>query len=229
MRPIFLHIPRTGGMSLRSVFDEVLGRENVGRPWWGTHAGEPLNHEQRSKKAWYGHFRFGLHRFIGPDARYITILREPTQRFLSEYHRNHYRERKGLTPLQLISNLSQCHGYDNVGDNLQVRMLAGLPNDAVVESKHVALALKNLRKHFDFIGYTDSYERVFDYLRHSMGWRFSPVHINSGPSDRPLLEGEYEELKECPQLRYDYMLWRALRDSHTNSAIQSNLVRASRA
>lgn len=211
MRLIFLHIPRTGGMSIRSIFDNNLGATNVGKPWWGRHQGESISFEETTKKAWYGHFKFGLHEQLPKDAKYITVLREPTERFLSEYFRNDYRHRLGYTPLKLIKNLGRCYGYDNMGDNLQVRMLSGAGPRVVLDDSHVDQAIANLYSHFVHVGYTDLRSMTLSWLQQYMDWDVPNVHINHGKNPWSHSPREHRELRKCKQLALDYKLWRYLR------------------
>ena len=209
MRLIFLHLPRTGGMSVRNVMEQVFGHDNVGRPWWGDHAGEELTEEDKEKKAWFGHFRYGLHKWLGKDVRYFTMLRHPVDRFVSEYCRNQYRTKFGFTPVQLAQNLNKCFGFDGYGDNLQVRLLAGETRETRINSSHVERALENLDR-FVHVGFYDQYERTIEFFR-SLGWKFEPVHINAGKHPKDVTEDEMIALRSCPQLQHDIALWERLR------------------
>lgn len=219
MKPIiFLHIPRTGGMSLRKMMDDHYGQENIGRAWWGNHAGGDLTEEQQNKLAWYGHFRFGLHEKINRHVWYITIIRDPAIRFLSEYFRNHYKEKKGLSPLQLISNLDECFGYDKMGDNLQVRMLSGALPKIPLNESHVGQALDNIKKYFLYVGNTAYYAGIENFLR-GLGWEFNEVYkINQGSVPDRIDYKEVLELIDSEHLALDYKLYRAIGDGYDHKA-----------
>lgn len=204
---IFLHIPRTGGMSLRNTMNKVYGVRNIGRPWWGTHVNEPVPREVRQKAAWYGHFHFGLHAHIGrPGIKYITILREPTERVLSEYKRNRYRERYGWKPIDLVrSDDSQAVAL--AGNNLMVRMLSGSNPDTQLDSSHVRLAIENIQNHFLFVGFTHRYNELENFVRNNLGWPIESMpHDNKG-CDEPVSNEEIKELKDSEELQLDYKLW----------------------
>jgi len=193
---------------MRSIMDQSLGKTNVGRPWWGDHEGDPLSDKDKNKLAWYGHFKYGLHEQLGSDVRYFTILREPVERFLSEYIRHEYRVKFGLSPIQLIQSLSSCIGFDQYGDNIQVRMLSGAGRGVHIDESHVDMAIVNLSE-FYHIGFTDRYNETLDFFR-GLGWKFHPVHLNKDPVVK-IPEDEIKELKESPQLAFDYMLWNHVR------------------
>lgn len=206
---IFLHIPRTGGISLRKTMDKVYGVGNIGRPWWGTHVEEPINKETREKAAWYGHFHFGLHSHIGRPVKYITILREPVERILSEYKRNRYRERYGWTPLDLVRS-DDKNAIVLAGNNLMVRMLSGSNPNTRLDGKHVGVALENLRNHFIFIGFTHRYSDVEAFVCEQLGWPIESIpHENRGlPGE--VSDAEIEQLRNSPELELDYALWYTL-------------------
>lgn len=212
-RIIFLHIPRTGGMSLRQIMDGVYGRENIGHP--SVVGG--LAEEDKSRSAFYGHFSFGLHRQLGPIAwlqtSYITIMREPGARLMSEYIRNKYRERLGLTPVQFAERVREvAYGWDKTGDNLQVRMLSGAAPGSTITMDHVYRALGIVREHFAYVGFTHRYDELVQFLRNELRWDFGEVpHINASAKYESLVsEEEAEDLRMSPRLKFDYMLWRSL-------------------
>lgn len=80
---IFMHIPKTGGMSLRNMLFEHFSEEEVylhypteGRP-------EP---PKNPPKLISGHFYYGIHRQFEPFSySYVTIVRHPLERLVSHY------------------------------------------------------------------------------------------------------------------------------------------------
>lgn len=200
---IFIHIPRTGGISLCKMMDEVYGYESIGRPWWGEHEGEPLTDEQKDKAAWYGHFKFGLHRAIGRPIRYITIIREPAARLLSEYHRNDYRHRYSMTPMDLARDPEK-------GCNLMTRLLAGASRTDALRPSDVDRAIVNIEKHFAFVGETEHYPVLYDFLCKDLGWPLTKLlHENKGKTGTVSVE-ELAQLRDMPELALDYELYKRL-------------------
>lgn len=211
-RIIFLHIPRTGGMSLRNVMDKVYG-DRVSRldPWCEAKTLPKISPAAQSKHAFYGHSIFGMHKVISGPTSYITILREPAARLLSEYRRNNY-WKLGLTLKQFAERVHVAFGFDQIGDNLQVRMLAGVSRGEKIVESHVYQALGIIREYFAYVGFTERYSDLVHFLRTELCWQFAEVpHINASSKDAVRCsEEEIEELKSCEQLKYDYMLWKAL-------------------
>jgi hypothetical protein len=215
-------------MSLRKTMEKVYGVSNIGRPWWGTHVEEPINKEMREKSAWYGHFHFGLHHHLGRPVKYITILREPAERVLSEYRRNRYRERYGWEPIDLIrSDDSQAVAL--AGNNMMVRMLSGSNPDTQLTNSHIDIAINNLSEHFIFVGFTHRYHELESFVREHLGWPIQTIpHINKGlPGD--VSDAEIKELKRSPELELDYKLWHRVRPSYlTNEEVKELLARGAK-
>lgn len=84
---IFMHIPKTGGMSLFSAFTKH----------WGTDIADLYNISQRnpapavelvkdrSKAIYCGHYPIGLHEFLDRPSYYAAVVRDPVERVISLY------------------------------------------------------------------------------------------------------------------------------------------------
>jgi hypothetical protein len=85
---IFMHIPKTGGMSLFTAFCKL----------WGTRIADLYNVttanprpaadaiRARDKCLYCGHFPFGLHEWFDRPVYYASVLRQPVERVVSLYH-----------------------------------------------------------------------------------------------------------------------------------------------
>lgn len=180
---------------------ETYGYQKIGRPWWGEHEGEEITPTMKNKLAWYGHFRFGLHKQIPRPVKYITILREPSSRLISEYHRNDYRGRFGMSLVDLAKS--------DKGNNLMVRMLSGATLDDSLSSWHVCKALDNIQKHFVFVGHTERFKDVMFKVK-ELGWPVTTEpRENQGYQGTTTLD-ELLEVRKLPELALDYDLYRRL-------------------
>jgi hypothetical protein len=200
---VLLHIPKTAGMTLQKILQYHYGDafQGAGKPR-GRHApphqrtpnvfsrfehADTRLREIAAKpgvRAVSGHITFGLHDRLPPDARYITILRDPVERTLSQYYfhvRPHAEAGKAarrdlappwLPPPSSELTLEEClteRGY--IPDNLQTRMLCGLvsPYDPL-PPRALEQALHNLRERFAFVGTTERFEEFLALLNLELGW-----------------------------------------------------------
>jgi len=83
----FLHVPKTGGTSLRKMLEGTAGRRNVlGIYDWDTEQ-EMLRADRATFESYrlvVGHFRIAMW-LRTPELRLITLLREPVDRVASHY------------------------------------------------------------------------------------------------------------------------------------------------
>src|SRR5258708_6595833 len=101
-----------------------------------------------------GHMPFGLHERLPQPATYITFLREPVERVISEYYfARHYRLHPQYKRMQAMSLEDYVRATPH--HNLQTKLLAGrgdypdfLAGDCNEET--LALARENLARHFSF-------------------------------------------------------------------------------
>lgn len=121
---IFLHIPKTGGTSLATSLKKCYG--------------EPLKRRKKDSMEDYFkvvqncqnvpkyiggcHMPYGVHTYFqSTHYRYVTCLREPMERVLSNYHHFKSRGDKELNSRNLVDGLSCYFDFNN----LQTRMLSG--------------------------------------------------------------------------------------------------------
>jgi hypothetical protein len=117
---------------------------------------------------------FGLHRYLPQQVTYITVLRDPIDRTISDYyfaatgafHPDH-RAVKKLTLKQFV-----CSTPNN---NVQTKLLAGLApgydflaGDCSTEM--LAVAIANLR-HFSLIALTERFDESLALAKRLFGWK----------------------------------------------------------
>jgi hypothetical protein len=124
-----------------------------------------------------GHMPFGIHRRLAGPAKYITVLREPVERVISEYYfALHYRlhpQHKRMQHLSLEDYASTTPHH-----NLQCKLLAGLPGprdflagDCTEET--LAVAKANLAAHFTLAGLTERFDETLALLKVLFGWKLN--------------------------------------------------------
>lgn len=115
-----IHIPRTGGSTLRLSLKRKLGRDKM--LWVKTHSTDfsaIASQIEPQTRMIFGHMNYGLHDKV--PVRYVTVLRNPIDRTISHYRLHiQQRARRGLGPVSWPAFLAK-----DEGSNLQCRILAG--------------------------------------------------------------------------------------------------------
>ncbi len=193
---IFLHIPKTAGTTVHRLLDSEYRPEEV---YTVLRQGERFadftelpTAERAQIRMLKGHFHFGAHRALPQPARYFTILREPVERVISNYHFlcEH-------TELMLSGEVTARHrnlrdfavnGGPLPTDNVQTRYLAGVgdevPQGQCTEAM-LAQARRNLREHFDFVGLMERFDETLVFLKRHYGWRFRAYGFRNTTKQRP--------------------------------------------
>jgi Galactose-3-O-sulfotransferase len=215
---VLLHIPKTAGMTLATIMHAHYDKGFVG----GVGGDRSVPPEKRapnvfsrfehldagmraaardSSRALAAHITFGLHDRLPADARWLTVLREPVERTLSQYFffvrppGKRASAGAGFVPPWLPPptpelTLAEClteRGY--IPDNLQTRMLCGLvspydplPGGALEQAK------RNLRDRFAFVGTTERFEEYLALLNLALGWPTVAYKRSNANPSRPRKE-----------------------------------------
>jgi len=190
---IFLHIPRTGGTTLKKLPERNYGRDQIFDLYDSDNAARirwfaQLSESQRANyKCIKGHLFFGFHRLVPGRSTYVTFLREPIARVRSFYayvraHPEHYLHRDLLEQGLGLKELLRHPGTEELC-NLQTRMIAGdLENpEQVVDRVALERAKENLRTHFSVIGLTEEFDASLLLLARAQGWPL-PLYVKSNAS-----------------------------------------------
>ena len=183
-----IHIPKTAGTALRRLINRRYPDRFRIAPNTFTHAHvaeqrlRAMLAEEPRPLATAGHIVFGLRDVLPPNARYVTVLREPVERTLSHYGylvapRDPETRPHGLlsrdTPYRPDLTLEECLGDPRyLPDNLQTRMIVcrrspfeALPPDALERAK------EHLRSGFAFVGVTERFDEFAALLTTTFGWQ----------------------------------------------------------
>lgn len=184
---IFLHIQKTGGITLQRMLRRKLGKP-VGKRAIGLLSQKPklatveqeLRAKQREDRYVVGHFCYGIHQFLPQPYTYMSFLREPVARICSLYHYSkqnptaYYHQQAQSCSLEEFSLQAKLMELDNG----QVRFLAGDPSDCFINRTPIGhcndalleTAKQNIDTHFSFIGITEQFDRSILLLQKIMGW-----------------------------------------------------------
>ncbi|PJA73651.1 hypothetical protein CO151_12830 [bacterium CG_4_9_14_3_um_filter_65_15] len=234
---IFLHIPKAGGTTLGQIITRQYPAESFCEVSF-----EKLDtfdrffamtdDEKARVRCVKGHYPFGIHEHLPGKPVYVTMLRDPVKRFISEYRflREFPEVRPDLpVPDEVLTSFGAYldHILASGALNWQVRMAGGflplgrltvpldpLPDDAV------ETAIANLDRYCVVTGVLDRFDESVVLMKRKLGWhrkisylrenvnKRSPVTVDITPQDRARLT----ELMAPDRRLYAYASERLARD-----------------
>jgi hypothetical protein len=193
---LFMHIPKTAGIAFREAIAANY-RESQIAYLYGTAPGFltgdlrrlPLE-QRRDLRFIIGHFQYGLHDDLPQEALYITIVREPAARMLSQYAFVGQTQpallRQGSRVLEL-EELLETKPHIHF-DNALVRHFGGVDEREFpagsVNHELYRKALYYVRTGFTFIGHQEFAAQAYSSLRQRFAWNARPELevVNTGPA-----------------------------------------------
>ena len=196
---IFLHIPKAAGSTLNRVIAQNYPPAAILKVGGKTDAAL-LGAVTGEVRLIAGHRPFGMHAQLTRPFTYITVLRDPVERVLSQYH---FLKRVAEHPLQraLASGELSLRDYARQSPDSQTRYLAGSNTD---DSTLLEQAKTNLTTHFAVAGLTERFDETVVLLQRALGWKVRPF-ANSNVSAGRLKSGghsreDLDAIRECNQL-----------------------------
>lgn len=185
---IFCHIEKTAGVTLRSILlRKFPGDSNYN---FSTAINPQRINEfkrlsdKRKTEIKYLHtnmFPFGIHRHLPQSAEYITMVRHPVDRVISEYF---FIIRTPSHPAYNAVKDLCFYDYVTKGvlasqvQNTQTRIIAGVGGAFKLSSyeKHLtkrtlAIAMKNIQEHYLLVGLVERFDETMILLKRALGWR----------------------------------------------------------
>jgi hypothetical protein len=175
---IFMHIPKTAGTTLRDIVDAQFGRKNV-LTYYNQNSRQLLDglyailKMNDNYRAIIGHFSFGLHEKLEQPLTYITFLRHPVARTISQYKEmiaNHpqYIQAADGSRMDLIESLRANPEYY---EDYQTKHVVGHGSPFVNDPNVGEIALDILDEHFGFAGLVEYFDPSIDYMTKLFGWQ----------------------------------------------------------
>jgi hypothetical protein len=203
---VFTHIGKTGGTTLDHIFRAAaLARgERACRP----RAPRPrLPPSQQIQELFdldlidpdslagcdylSGHFPFGIHTRMPRPCLYVTLLREPVARLLSNIR---FGLERGKWPRD--TSITALIEEGRLIDNMQTRQIAGVADrSARCTAQTSDAAIENLRLHYAIVGLTERFDDTLKALITLLGWpdvAYSDRQVSRAPVD-PDLESRVRE------------------------------------
>ena len=229
---IFLHIGKTAGWTLRQVLyrnvrpDLVMRvRPPADRPR-GFLNEEPLRafatlpvEERARPRLIVSHMIFGIHASVPRPSTYITLLREPVARTISQYRHvlrtKHHRLHRAAVSGELTLERYVCGGQALEVDNGQTRALAGDASTPFGQCSDALLdaALRNLAGHVSVAGLTERFDETLVMLGAEFGWQnLYYVRTNTAPAGQRLSVSDADRRMIAQRNRLDCELYRIVCD-----------------
>jgi hypothetical protein len=204
----FVHIPKTAGGSVMSMFTAAYSKKGVKKT--GNYVSNPEKTQRKISKALrvegrvsFGHTPYGaLRHKLPPDTRYVTFLREPVDRVLSHYYRHielkhpkQVRTERPTTGWNAKANsieeaLVEMHLPQM--SNLATRFLVSDPSPPMATDLPAG-ALEDAKaslRAFAFVGIQERFEESLVLLQRDLGLGQIPYrnrHVSSGDA-RPTVD-----------------------------------------
>ena len=178
---ISIHIYKTAGTTFQSILDKIFkSNEIVYANLEGVEKCEEDLKKNRlankeSIKVIHGHFPFGWHNYFSKQAKYISFLREPINRVVSDYFYNrefsegHNHSFASKMTMEEYLNCDQLLDMDNG----QTRYIAGDYSTPFGQCSEEMLskAKKNIDSMFLFVGLTEKFDESLVFINHYLGWK----------------------------------------------------------
>jgi hypothetical protein len=207
---IFVHPPKTAGSTLSRIMDWEYDPWDIcdidGRfYYWSLQRIRAWPEKRLAKiRLFKGHMPFGLHRSIPQPASYITMLRNPIERTLSEYYYRRHRQTHLIADRD--AKLLSFEEYVKTVPygNPQTKSIAGMECNfdyhwySIVPSyrfysgrctrETYEIARSNLVRHFSLVGITERFEETLALAKVLFGWKIGCyTSMRQGPK-RPRRE-----------------------------------------
>ena len=216
---LFLHIPKTAGTTLNTVFDNNMEPGSVLDLYTEDQhkAFADVTYERIARYALVrGHvFIQDFEEILDGPVRFkvFTFLRDPVQRVISEYnflkrwpksHLYEYLNREDVSLVEYVT--SDCPRLRNRGRNNMVNSLSGVGAGDLAEG--LELAWHHLKDRFVFFGILERFDESLLMLRKQMGLGntfYEKQNMRISHADVSVSRQEFEIIREYN--RYDLLLY----------------------
>jgi galactose-3-O-sulfotransferase len=205
---IFIHIPKSAGTTLNSIIIWEYSPFQIvsvdGRfPQWSFRRLTRWKPDRLNRNdVFTGHMPVGLDRFLARQSTYMTILRNPVERVISEYFYRIGRKSHPLADRHIkgfsLSDYVEKLPYANVqtkllaGGNPDYDFMAGTCSEAMLET-----AKRNLAEKFSLIGLTERFEETLALCKIIFGWKvehYAALRVTQGKPKEKAVTADLREL-----------------------------------
>lgn len=185
---IFLHIPKAGGMTLHNILKRQFSPQEIYNIE-GTRIQDSISNfmnlpkrEKLKVKCLKGHMPYGLHKELLQAADYITLLRKPSERLISEYYyilsepKHKAYEFYHKNSISLEEHIRR-HIETNA-NNLQTRWISGLvnidkfdPPYPLLSENALEIAKENIIRSFSVAGTVEMFDESLLLMKRTYCWK----------------------------------------------------------
>jgi hypothetical protein len=188
---IFQHIPKCAGTTITHLLlNELLPEEDSCCMFQGMNPNkhfQSLIHQQPTSSILMGHVLFGIHNLINEECRYITVLRQPVLRVISQFYAQYSWKKEIVGTHDGVKDFEEfVQGKKSIlGNNLMTRMICGWPNDlqrnfaancVPCTERMFESACQNIDNWYDLIGFQEYLDPFVSKLVQLFGG-VSPLEI----------------------------------------------------
>ena len=202
---IYLHIPKTGGTTLRDIIYRQYPSKNILTIPTLNESKSIINNLSRNREKQLdiiqGHLQHGIHESLEKNIKYFTIIREPIKRVLSTYY---YIISQPNNPQNLSNNKNTMSIYEYINSGInpflingQTQLIAGKKcsiNDPLIKSNELlTMAKDNINKNFIFTGTTEQFDESILLLKRILNWKspyYSRANRTKNKPDYSKIEAE---------------------------------------
>ncbi|MBT2686890.1 sulfotransferase family 2 domain-containing protein [Bacillus sp. ISL-47] len=201
---IHVHIPKTGGTTLNKIINNNYNDGLIKSVYDTDESVRNLKFKELSKKnisCIEGHFPFGIHAYFNVPYVYITLLRNPIDRVISEYYFTH----SFSWPSWLDKNNPDHKKYFNLSledfikypamRNKQTRFISGNFNTELLDCD-LNKAIENIEKYFIVAGTTEMFDESVFLMKEMLGWKNSKYIKSNVTKKRPKLNDLTSDIRQ---------------------------------
>lgn len=197
---VFIHIPKTAGTTLNLIIERQYHPNQIVSIPAFVENPEHINRlpnlpptQKKQLKVIKGHTFFGWHQLLSLPCAYFTLLRDPIERFISNYYfllnkKGHKLGQKLLAQQVTIEEFACWSGEDNY----QTRFLAKDIGESNLNLKEnectrevLEQAKKNLRDNFSVVGTVEEFDKTLMLLKKTFGWKNVFYKVKNQNKQRP--------------------------------------------
>ncbi|MFT4412435.1 sulfotransferase family 2 domain-containing protein [Fredinandcohnia humi] len=197
---IYMHIPKTGGTTLKNIIKKQYDRREV---WFHMEKDMIPKLEQKKidlLKCVGGHCWYGIHQHFERPYHYFTMLRHPIDRVISEYYYILERPKHKAHAEVKRMNLEEfIRRFPLKSSNQQTRRLSGN-----IQNPDVELAKKHIEADFAVVGLAEMFDESLLIMKDKFKWNDITYEKANVTKKRPSIEdiskGVIQSLEDLNQM-----------------------------